>query len=402
MDTQSPTQTVSQPPLPFARVESDGEPEGGQEAEEKVKTCTKCRQTFPATTEFFSKLPRGLYGLRSRCKPCMKSHARQYARAHAETRNRKIREKRAPAVAERKRVKALNFTTPEKTCSVCRHTLPRTPENFSRNARFPDGLEAQCKRCVHARVSERMRLYAAANVKKLNAQKRNWWKKNPEKVKAQYERKRPWYEENLKKRNQQAYANNRLLKEEVFTAYGHRCVCCGETDSRFLTIEHTERNGAAHRREVGGGGVFVYRFLKKNGYPREGYTLLCGNCNWATRFGDPCPHQEENPIKQNIPTKGKSSAARSTAKLRHETLIAYGHACTCCGEDNARFLTIEHRERPQWNGQRPQSTKGAMLYRSLKRQGWPQDTYTLLCFSCNWVARHNEPCPHKQNANIAT
>lgn len=35
------------------------------------KTCTKCGQTFEATTEFFYRNPGGKYGLTPRCKPCV-------------------------------------------------------------------------------------------------------------------------------------------------------------------------------------------------------------------------------------------------------------------------------------------------------------------------------------------
>lgn len=74
----------------------------------------------------------------------------------------------------------------------------------------------------------------------------------------------------------------------MLDAYGRKCVCCGETEEAFLTLEHVNRDGAAHRRQVQGA---IYWDLKRRGWPKDGYTVLCMNCNWARRNGDPCPHE---------------------------------------------------------------------------------------------------------------
>ena len=41
------------------------------------KTCTKCGETLPATTEYFHKNKTGKYGLRSRCKKCEAEYDKQ-------------------------------------------------------------------------------------------------------------------------------------------------------------------------------------------------------------------------------------------------------------------------------------------------------------------------------------
>ena len=45
-----------------------------------TKTCTKCGNTLPATTEFYHKSKKGKYGLQSQCKKCIK----QYNENHKE------------------------------------------------------------------------------------------------------------------------------------------------------------------------------------------------------------------------------------------------------------------------------------------------------------------------------
>ena len=78
------------------------------------------------------------------------------------------------------------------------------------------------------------------------------------------------------------------MREEVLTAYGHACECCGITNSAFLAIDHI--NGIT---EDDGRPVNIYQWLRKRGYPKDNYRILCHNCNMAVRFGRSCPHENE-------------------------------------------------------------------------------------------------------------
>ena len=88
------------------------------------------------------------------------------------------------------------------------------------------------------------------------------------------------------------YASRWRLKAELVAAYGGSCVCCGETALMFLTIDHVNRDGKQHREKFGGRGSSrqIYLELKRLGWPQDNYRLMCMNCNWATRYGQPCPH----------------------------------------------------------------------------------------------------------------
>lgn len=83
-------------------------------------------------------------------------------------------------------------------------------------------------------------------------------------------------------------------KLEMIAAYGGACDCCGETDPAFLTLDHVNRDGNLHRARYGGRNVAspmqIYAELRRKGWPKDGFRVLCMNCNFATRFGDPCPH----------------------------------------------------------------------------------------------------------------
>lgn len=86
-------------------------------------------------------------------------------------------------------------------------------------------------------------------------------------------------------------AQHRRLRAAAIAAYGAKCVCCGETEDVFLTIDHANNDGAEHRRELGTNSVL--RWLAKHGYP-EGFQVLCFNCNLGrAKNGGVCPHEEK-------------------------------------------------------------------------------------------------------------
>jgi hypothetical protein len=90
---------------------------------------------------------------------------------------------------------------------------------------------------------------------------------------------------------------NAKVKDEVYRAYGgYRCVCCGETIPEFLTIDHINNDGAAHRKAITSKGRSssdaLLHWLKRNGYPK-GFQILCWNCQWGKqKCGGICPHQK--------------------------------------------------------------------------------------------------------------
>lgn len=77
----------------------------------------------------------------------------------------------------------------------------------------------------------------------------------------------------------------------VFNHYGHHCVCCGETEPKFLAIDHILGGGNKHIKEIGRGNL--YRWIIRNKYPK-GFQVLCHNCNVAKGFYGSCPHQDRN------------------------------------------------------------------------------------------------------------
>lgn len=81
-------------------------------------------------------------------------------------------------------------------------------------------------------------------------------------------------------------------KIDTIEIYGGKCVCCEESNIIFLTIDHVLEDGAEERRDINkSGGPKFYRWLKKQGYPKDNYQVLCFNCNFAKHVLGVCPHQ---------------------------------------------------------------------------------------------------------------
>jgi hypothetical protein len=66
------------------------------------------------------------------------------------------------------------------------------------------------------------------------------------------------------------------------------CVCCRESDIRFLTIDHINGGGRQHVRTL---KTSLYAWLRREGFP-SGFQTLCWNCNAARHIYGRCPHQE--------------------------------------------------------------------------------------------------------------
>lgn len=79
------------------------------------------------------------------------------------------------------------------------------------------------------------------------------------------------------------------LRREVIAAFGGACTCCHEAIFEFLTLEHLNNDGAAHRRQVGKNAQAQLLDIKKRGFPPE-YTVLCFSCNLAKGIHGTCPH----------------------------------------------------------------------------------------------------------------
>ena len=82
------------------------------------------------------------------------------------------------------------------------------------------------------------------------------------------------------------------IRDEVLSAYGARCLCCGETMKEFLTIDHIHGGGRQHRLSLGSmTATTFYEWLRREGFPQNDFRCLCMNCNFARGIYGHCPHE---------------------------------------------------------------------------------------------------------------
>lgn len=151
-----------------------------------------------------------------------------------------------------------------KICPKCKMMLPL--HLFHKDSAKKSGLRSYCKQCV----SKRQKQWHIENYDKIKERRKLWPSRTTE---------------HTRKKRQE-------LKAELITHYGNgKCVCCGETEIMFLSIDHTNGDGCKHLKHI---GYNLYFWLKKNNYP-EGFQVLCFNCNRGKYLNNGiCPHQSQH------------------------------------------------------------------------------------------------------------
>jgi hypothetical protein len=131
---------------------------------------------------------------------------------------------------------------------------------------------AHCVKCWTIERNGYMAAYREKHHERLRVSDREKYRKNPE------------YQADVRRRYY------RKLQDVVFKKYGDLCACCGEDERIFLSIDHVNNDGAAHRKEIGVGHI-LFRWIIENDFPNT-LQLLCCNCNLGKhRNGGVCPHE---------------------------------------------------------------------------------------------------------------
>lgn len=93
-------------------------------------------------------------------------------------------------------------------------------------------------------------------------------------------------------------------------------------------------------------------------------------------------------------------SAKLNAVLREQVFSAYGgHKCSCCGETEPLFLSIDHIDNDGAEMRRKgvHSRGGTQFYQWLRKNGFP-DGFQVLCMNCNLGKHRNGGvCPHKSS-----
>ncbi len=113
-----------------------------------------------------------------------------------------------------------------KTCSRCKKALPLS--EFYKDKYKKDKHTSTCKQC---RTLYHKEYYLnPINRKKTKETHSQWYNTNKD------------YQKALSKKNWND------LRTQVINSYGGSCVCCGETELVFLSIDHINNDGDKHRK----------------------------------------------------------------------------------------------------------------------------------------------------------
>lgn len=142
---------------------------------------------------------------------------------------------------------------PLKRCACCK--VPKETSAFNRNRSMRDGLSPYCRVCDNAR----WKVYIAERPPKTGTESKSsvWFRK---------------------------------LKTLVIVAYGAKCICCGEEEFDFLTLDHVNGGGGQHR--INSGSNAHYTDARRREFPSD-YRVLCYNCNCCRAHKGYCPHEKE-------------------------------------------------------------------------------------------------------------
>jgi hypothetical protein len=120
--------------------------------------------------------------------------------------------------------------------------------------------------------------------------KREYYEKHKEEISK---KNNEWAKSHKEQRKITCQRNRQKIRLEVLSHYSNgamKCVCCGEAEIKFLSIDHINGGGNQHRKQTVRGTDF-YLWLRRNNFP-DGYQVLCHNCNLAKGFYGSCPHKE--------------------------------------------------------------------------------------------------------------
>lgn len=91
-------------------------------------------------------------------------------------------------------------------------------------------------------------------------------------------------------------------------------------------------------------------------------------------------------LKENLKAKLRR------IKNRRDVINHYGGKCSCCGENEFAFLTVEHVNGGGTKHRKIVGAAGMIGY--IKRNNYPSE-FDILCYNCNCSKSITKICPHK-------
>lgn len=150
-----------------------------------------------------------------------------------------------------------------------------------------------CKKCLFPDTKPKMLIlpyYSAYSDEYKTIHNRIWYRIHKKIIRKKQAVYREQHKEEHINYNKEMY---KKLRKEVFSYYGEKCACCGESEMEFLGIDHINGGGTKHKKKVGH-GIQLFRWIIKNNFPNN-LQILCHNCNIAKSDKREfiCPHKRK-------------------------------------------------------------------------------------------------------------
>lgn len=89
----------------------------------------------------------------------------------------------------------------------------------------------------------------------------------------------------------------------------------------------------------------------------------------------------------------REKAKENYLKLREKFFEMYGKFCSCCGESQPEFLSLEHKQGQPVGRKNKENTLQATK-RAVSE--YRPDLFEVLCHNCNQAQKFGAVCPHKR------
>jgi 5-methylcytosine-specific restriction endonuclease McrA len=161
---------------------------------DNYKTCTKCENKFPATTEFFYKQKTGKFGLHATCKTCRNKYNQEYCKnnpgKHAVASKKYYINNKEKCMVVAKKYRVNN---PEKVATWQKNNKEKNTVASKKYYMNNKGKCAAASKKYYEKNKERILIrraeYYANNKEKYAVNAKKWWEANPDKRNV-YETKR--------------------------------------------------------------------------------------------------------------------------------------------------------------------------------------------------------------------
>ena len=204
------------------------------------KICTKCKQSKPSTTEFFSRKKSAPGGLREQCKDCQRAYTRIYYAANKKRINQATREW-TERNRERKKRTDRNWYLANKgrRKETVRAWLTTNRERDRERRRLYRGANLEKRKeyeqtwyiANSGRLKEHRRQYRAINKEKIDNQQRNWRLANPDKMRAKHMRRRA-----LRENAEGSHGADDIKRQ--YDAQKGRCYYCRKKVGEKYHVDH--------------------------------------------------------------------------------------------------------------------------------------------------------------------